>query len=62
MNKPFPLDYIINMPRHLSRPDIDSVTFSKSIFVENTLKNVVIRRLSEIRAFKSKPSLKDMID
>ena len=29
--------------------------------LENILKNVVIRRLTEIRALKAKPSLKDMI-
>lgn len=29
--------------------------------LENILKNVVIRRLTEIRAIKAKPSLKDMI-
>jgi len=29
--------------------------------LENILKNVVVRRLTEIRAIKSKPSLKDMI-
>ena len=32
------------------------------MYLENTLKNVVIRRLKEIRIFKERPSMKDMID
>lgn len=60
-NKPFPLDYIMALPRHLKKNQQHSDDFEKAQRLENILKNVVIRRLTEIRALKSKPSLKDMI-
>ena len=61
-NKPYPLDYIMNMPKHLMSTEMNEETQQKAWRLENQLKNVVIRRLTEIRAIKSKPSLKDMID
>lgn len=42
--------------------DMNEETQQKAGRLENQLKNVAIRRLTEIRAIKSKPSLKDMID
>ena len=50
------------LPKHL-RSDEAEIMAHQSKFqkLENILKNVVIRRLTEIRAVKSKPSLKDMI-
>ena len=61
-NKPFPLDYIMKLPRHLQkRKDIDTKTYARSLLLENVLKNLVIRRLTDIRKEKAKPSLKDLI-
>jgi len=60
-DKTYPLDYIMNMPKHL-RDDSKPVKDQEDVWrLENCLKNVVIRRLTEIRAQKAKPSLRDMI-
>ena len=61
-SKPFPLDYIMELPRHLREEIKDREYFDKALRLENTLKNVTIRRIVEIRIHKAKPSLKDMID
>lgn len=61
MGKPFPLDYIMNLPKHLRRKDMADADTLRAWKLENVLKNVVIRRLTEIRAIKAKPSLRDMI-
>ena len=58
--KPFPLDYIMYMPPHLIEKDTAKQNNAQRL--ENILKNVCIRRLTEIRAIKAKPSLKDMIN
>ena len=60
-DKTFPLDYIMNLPKHLRNTNLDEEVQQKSWRLENTLKNVVIRLLTEIRKVKEKPSLKDMI-
>lgn len=60
--KPYPLDYIMKLPKHLINHKISNEQISQAQRLENTLKNVVIRRITEIRALKAKPSLKDMID
>ena len=60
--KPFPLDYIMNLPSHLRTNDPERTTLqSQHDRLENILKNVAIRRLTEIRAIKAKPSFKEMI-
>jgi len=59
--KTFPLDYIMNLPRHLRKLEMDIGKQADAWRLENILKNVVIRRLTEIRAQKEKPSLRDMI-
>lgn len=60
-DKPFPLDYIMNLPKHLQNTKLDQDVQRNAWRLENTLKNVVIRMLTEIRKIKEKPSLKDMI-
>ena len=69
LQKPFPLDYIMTIPRHLKNKDddgkhgVNGETYQQtSNRVENVLKNVVIRMVSQIRAIKQKPSLKVLID
>lgn len=61
-DKPYPLDYIMNVPRHLRDPKVSEQVQINAFRLENALKNVVIRRLTEIRAVKDKPSMKDWID
>lgn len=60
--KPFPLDYIMELPKHLRDKTRHMMDFSKRLELENRLKNIVIRMLVDIRAKKAKPSLKDMIN
>jgi CRP-like cAMP-binding protein len=60
--KPFPLDYIMELPKHLKDKTKHMTDFSKRLELENRLKNIVIRMLVDIRAKKAKPSLKDMIN
>jgi hypothetical protein len=59
--KPYPLDYIMNLPKHLIDKEISPDITLRAQRLENCLKNVVIRRITEIRVEKAKPSLKDMI-
>lgn len=59
-DKSYPLDYILNLPIE----DFDSGNLQEryeSLQRENIFKNVVMRRLYEIRQFKAKPKLKDML-
>lgn len=51
----------MSLPKHLKRPNIADKDVLRAWELENTLKNVVIRRLTEIRAIKAKPQLRDMI-
>jgi hypothetical protein len=51
----------MTIPKHLRKEDMDMKAVANAQRLENILKNVVIRRLTEIRAIKAKPSLKDMI-
>ena len=60
--KTFILDYIMNLPKHLRREDQDQQKQTLALKLENLLKNVVMQKLSEIRAVRDKPSLKDMIN
>ena len=60
--KPFPLDYIMELPRHLKDKNTKVKNFPKRLDLENRLKNIVIRMMVDIRAKKAKPSLKDMIN
>ena len=54
------LDYKMNLPRHLRSPQPEYQ--AKALLMENTLKNMVMKKLSEIREIRDKPSLKDMIN
>jgi hypothetical protein len=36
--------------------------FKKTLKLENLFKNIVMRRITEIRIEKAKPSLKDMVE
>ena len=60
-DKVHPLDYIMSLPKHLKRPGMADEEVLKAWKLENTLKNVVIKMLTKIRAVKAKPSLRDMI-
>ena len=51
----------MNLPKHLRNVKLDQDVQNRAWRLENTLKNVVIRRLTEIRKIKEKHSLKDMI-
>jgi hypothetical protein len=51
----------MNVPKHLKDAGVDPRSQAEGWRLENTLKNVVIRRLEEIRALKARPSLKDTI-
>ena len=52
----------MNLPSHLRTNDPERNTLqSQHDRLENILKNVAIRRLTEIRAIKAKPSFKEMI-
>lgn len=49
------------MPKHKLKGK-DPAHIAEVQKLENIVKNVVIRRLTEIRIIKAKPSLRDMID
>jgi hypothetical protein len=51
----------MNLPKHLRSTAVDKETQNEIWRLENILKNVCLRRLTEIRAIKQKPSLRDMI-
>ena len=52
----------MNLPSHLRSTDPQTAKLrGESDRLENVLKNVAIRRLTEIRAIKAKPSFKEMI-
>ena len=59
-NKHLILDYKMNLPKHLRKAN-QELQF-EGLLMENTLKNIVMQKLSEIRAIRDKPSLKDMIN
>jgi len=48
-DKPFPLDYIMELPDHLRNNKLDEEVQSKAWRLENILKNTVVRRLTEVR-------------
>ena len=56
-----PLDYILNLPKDMRSGHLGDKEQEQTWSVANVFKNVVMRRLIEIRAAKAKPSLKDMI-
>mmetsp|Transcript_24494 Transcript_24494/g.37983 ORF Transcript_24494/g.37983 Transcript_24494/m.37983 type:complete len:98 (-) Transcript_24494:861-1154(-) len=47
--KPFPLDYIMNLPKNLREKRYDRETQEKIWKMENVVKNIVIRILNQIR-------------
>lgn len=57
--KSYPLDYIMNLPEEAV--EVDRESKYEEIRRENIFKNVVMRRLYEIRILKSKPKLKDLV-
>jgi uncharacterized protein YrzB (UPF0473 family) len=58
-NKSYPLDYIMNLPE--KKFEQTGSERYEAIMRENKLKNVVMRRLYEIREMKAQPKLKDML-
>ena len=63
-DKQIPLDYIMNLPSHLinNKLDLASQEKQKTAWrMENILKNVVVRRLTEIRTILDKPTMKQKI-
>lgn len=60
-DKVYPLDYIMSLPQHLKRTNMPDEDVLRSWKLENKLKNIVIQMLTQIRAVKAKPSMRDMI-
>ena len=62
-NRTFPLDYIMKIPKFLKKSTkLSDYELRKSLRLENIFKNIVMRRITEIREEKAKPSLKDMVE
>ena len=59
-NKKYPLDYIINVPEHLRDRRISSELLKNMLRRRNIFKNIVFRRLSEVREMRKKPKLKQI--
>ena len=59
-DKSYPLDYIMNIPEEFYEGSNIAERY-ESIQRENVFKNVVMRRLYEIRQLKAKPKLKDLL-
>ena len=60
MKKTFPLDYVMNLPKELR--DIKDPNKQENIWRrENIFKNVIMRRIIEIRVLKKKPRLGDIL-
>ena len=59
-DKSYPLDYIMNLPKEMFEEGELTEKY-KGIHRENVFKNVVMRRLYEIREQKAKPKLKDLL-
>jgi CRP-like cAMP-binding protein len=57
--KSYPLDYILNLPDKYF--EMAGPGRHETIKLENVFKNVVMRRLYEIRELKAKPKLKDLL-
>lgn len=57
--KSYPLDYILNLPDKYF--EVAGQGRHEGIRLENIFKNVVMRRLYEIREIKAKPKLKDLL-
>jgi len=51
----------MNLPEDLRNTDLNQQSQQLAWKLENTFKNVVMRRLQEIRQLKARPSLKDKI-
>ena len=51
----------MNLPKNKRGEFMTKADQEKAWRLENILKNIVIRRLTEIRKIKAKPSLKDMV-
>ena len=60
-DKPIPLDYIMNLPKHLINNKLDKAAQVNAWRMENILKNVVVRRITEIRTILDKPTMKQKI-
>ena len=59
-NKKYPLDYIINVPEQLRDRRISSELLKNMLRRRNIFKNIVFRRLSEVREMRKKPKLKQI--
>ena len=59
-NKKYPLDYIINVPEARRDRRISSELLKNMLRRRNIFKNIVFRRLSEVRERRKKPKLKEV--
>ena len=59
-NKKYPLDYIINVPEARKDRRISSELLKNMLRRRNIFKNIVFRRLSEVRERRKKPKLKEV--
>jgi hypothetical protein len=60
MKSTFPVDYVMNMPKVFRKEKNNKL--QEGIWArENTFKNLVMRRICEIRIIKKKPRLSDIL-
>ena len=55
--KKYPLDYIVEIPDLLKDGRISNKLYKNMFYRRNILKNIVFRRIIEIREIKKKPKL-----
>jgi hypothetical protein len=60
-NKQYGLDYIMNLPSEFRSKQMSRVKQEKAWNMRILHKNVVIRRIGEIKLLKAKPGLKEAI-
>lgn len=61
MKKTFPLDYVVHVPEEM-KPNKDDPKFKVEVMQrQNIFKNVVFRRIIEVRMMKKKPKLSDIM-
>ena len=60
--KSYPLDYIMNLPREHRNKSLSGSKQQLAWRLRNIQKNIVMRRIMEIKALKAKPGLKEAIE
>lgn len=62
LNKPYPIDYVIHIPKEIMQNVYQSKGLTLATFKRMAIvKNVIFRRILEIRLMKAKPKLSDLI-